>query len=159
MQEQDAQSGAAEGGPSAGKRPKDEGFALVVMRILAVVSGMLRDEAALAKAEVSRAARDAAIGMAQMVVALILVFVALIVLAGAAVLGLIAFGLSPVVAALVVGVALLLVALALVQMAIRLLSPKNLTPRRTIANVRRDLETLKALGRPHDRSDHHDHRS
>lgn len=150
MQEQDAQA-REDAGPSSANDPrKDEGFALTIMRIVSAISGLLRDEVTLAKAEVSRAARDAAIGMAQMVVALILAFVALIVLAGAAVLGLIAIGLSPVVSALVVGVALLLVALALVQMAMRLLSPKNLTPHRTIENVRRDLETIKALGRPHD---------
>ena len=131
-----------------------EGIRSTLARILGVIPGMLRDEAALAKAEVSRAGRDAAIGLAQLLAAVIIAFVALITLAATAVLALIAFGLSPVVAALVVGVVLLLIALALVQMALRLLSPKNLTPRRTIDNVRRDMETLKALGRSHDRADH-----
>lgn len=142
---------AADGdrGPHQGEAPRsDEGFIAVFLRISSAACGLIRDEAALAKAEVSRAAKDAVMGIAQLVVALILVFVALIVLAGAMVLALVAFGLSPVIAALVVGVVLLLIALALVQMALRLLSPKNLTPHRTIENLRRDMETLKALGRP-----------
>ena len=142
------------GAPETDEARGGDGFAVILSRIFAAGAGLMRDEAALAKAEVSRAAKDAALGLGQMLVAVILAFVALIVLAAAAVLGLVAVGVSPFVAALVVGFGLLLIALALVQMALRLLSPKNLTPRRTLDNLRRDMETLKALGRSDDRADH-----
>lgn len=128
------------GGPAAGE---SDGFLALLARIVDLVARILRGEAALARAEAKRALRDAAFGIAQVIVAAILGFIGLFVLAAAAVLGLVALGLAPALAALAVGVALLLAAAGVLQYALRLLSPRNLVPRRSIDSLRRDVETFR----------------
>lgn len=113
-----------------------------------VVTGfarLLRGELALARAEAKRSLSDAASGLGKLVIAAILAITALNVLAGAAVAALVAVGLAPVWASVLVGVGLLLLAFAILQIAVAQLKPENLAPKRVMANLRHDAETLKSM--------------
>lgn len=113
-----------------------------------VVSGvarLVRGELALARAEAKRSLGDAASAVGKLVIAAILAITALNVLAAAAVAGLVAVGLAPVWANVAVGAGLLLVAFAIVQIGLAQMKPSNLAPKRTIANLRHDAETLKSM--------------
>jgi CBS domain containing-hemolysin-like protein len=113
-----------------------------------VVSGiarLIRGELALARAEAKRSLGDATSALGKLVIAAILGITALNVLAGAAVAGLVAAGLTPLLASVAVGVGLLLVAFALVQIGLAQLKSSNLAPKRMMANLRQDAETLKFM--------------
>lgn len=113
-----------------------------------VVAGfgrLLRGELALARAEAKRSLGDATSAIAKLVVAAILGITALNVLAGAAIAALVAAGLSPIWASLSIGVGLLLVVFVIVQIALTQLKPSNLAPKRMMANLRHDAETLKSM--------------
>lgn len=113
-----------------------------------VVSGfarLIRGELALARAEAKRSLNDATAGLGKLVIAAILGITALNVLAGAAVAVLVAIGLAPVWASVLVGVALLLLAYAIIQIGLAQLKPSNLAPKRVMANLRHDAETLKSM--------------
>lgn len=111
-------------------------------RVLDALRRMLRGEATLLRAEAGRSLRDAGRGIALILVTAIVAFVGMLVLAAAMVLGLMAWGLSPFASALLIGFGLIVVALGVLQYALRLLSADNLTPRRSIDSLRRDLEAL-----------------
>lgn len=113
-----------------------------------VVSGFARlisGEFALARAEAKRTIGDAGSALGKLAIAAILAVVALNVLSGAAVAGLIALGLTPLWANLAVGAGLFLLALVLARIAIAQLKPSNLAPKRMMANLRHDAETLKSM--------------
>lgn len=113
-----------------------------------VVSGFARlisGEFALARAEAKRSIGDAGSALGKLAIAAILAVVALNVLSGAAVAGLIALGLTPLWANLAVGAGLFLLALVLARIAIAQLKPSNLAPKRMMANLRHDAETLKSM--------------
>ena len=113
-----------------------------------VVTGfarLLRGELALARAEAKRSLGDAVSGVGKLAIAAILAVTALNVLAGAAVAALVAGGLAPIWASVLVGVGLLLLAFAIVQIASAQLKPSNLAPKRVMANLRHDTETLKSM--------------
>lgn len=113
-----------------------------------VVTGfarLLRGELALARAEAKRSLGDAVSGVGKLAIAAILAVTALNVLAGAAVAALVAAGLAPIWASVLVGVGLLLLAFAIVQIASAQLKPSNLAPKRVMANLRHDTETLKSM--------------
>lgn len=113
-----------------------------------VVSGvarLVRGELALARAEAKRSIGDATSALAKLVIAAILGITALNVLSGAAVAGLVALGLSPLWASVAVGAGLLLLAFALMQIGSAQLKPANLAPKRMMANLRQDAETLKTM--------------
>ena len=116
-----------------------------------VVSGfarLVRGEFALARAEVKRSLGDATSAVGKLVIAAIFGVTAVNVLAAAAVAGLVMLGLAPIWASVLVGCGLLLLAFALVQIALPHLKPSNLTPKRTMANLRQDAETLTSMGNP-----------
>ncbi len=113
-----------------------------------VVSGvarLVRGELALARAEAKRSIGDATSALTKLVIAAILGITALNVLSGAAVAGLVALGLSPLWASVAVGAGLLLLAFALMQIGSAQLKPANLAPKRMMANLRQDAETLKTM--------------
>lgn len=113
-----------------------------------VVSGFARlisGEFALARAEAKRSLGDAGSALGKLALATILAVVALNLLSGAAVAGLVALRLSPVLANLAVGVSFLLLALGLARLALAQLKPSNLAPKRMMANLRSDAETLKSM--------------
>lgn len=113
-----------------------------------VVSGMarlVRGELALARAEAKRSLKDASSAIAKLVIAAIAGITACNVLAGAAVAALVGAGWSPALASVAVGAALLLLAYILVQFALSQLKPSNLAPKRMMANLRQDAETLKSM--------------
>jgi hypothetical protein len=113
-----------------------------------VVAGfgrLVKGELALARAEAKRSLGDATSALGKLVIAAILGITALNVLAGAAIAGLIAAGLAPVWASVAVGAGLLLLAFAIVQIGLAQLKPSNLAPKRILANLRHDAETLKSM--------------
>lgn len=122
-----------------------------------VVSGfarLIRGELALARAEAKRSLGDATSALGKLVIAAILGITALNVLAGAAVAGLVASGMSTVWASAAVGAGLLLVAFVIVQIGLAQLKPSNLTPKRMMANLHHDAETLKSMVIPDATSRH-----
>ena len=104
---------------------------------------LMQDEIALAKAELSRSAARAGVGLALIAGSAILALVALNVLAGALVAFVASAGLTAGMAALIVGGGLLLLAIMLVVMGKSRLSADALTPDRTARNIKRDIDTLK----------------
>lgn len=120
--------------------------ALTIKRLIAValdqVSVLLREEAALAKTEMSENLRRAAVAVGLLVLAAVLALVALNALADAAVITLIALGMAPVPAGLAVAAFFGLICLVLLRKGLRDLSAAQLAPRRTIDSIKRNTETL-----------------
>ena len=104
---------------------------------------LFRDEVALARREVGRNVSRAGAGLVMMGVAAILLLTALNLLAGAAVTMLVQVGLSVPLASLAIGAGALLVAAILFFLGKARLDPKKLAPERTMAGLRRDVETIK----------------
>lgn len=113
--------------------------------VVAGFARLVRGEFALARAEAKRSLGDAGSALGKLAVAAILAITALNVLSGAVVAGLVALGWAPVWANLAVGGGLLLVAFILVQIGLAQLKPSNLAPKRMMANLRHDAETLKSM--------------
>lgn len=107
------------------------------------LSALLQNELTLAKAELRENISRAGTGIAFLVIAALLALVALNVLASALVAWIAASGLSVGLSALIVGGAVLTVAGILAIAGRTRLSPDALTPDRTVANVKRDVATLK----------------
>ena len=126
-------------------RTTGESPAGLVGDVVAGFARLVRGEFALATAEAKRSISDATSALLKLVIAAILAITGLNVLAGAAVAGLVAIGLSPFWASLAVGVGALAVAYILVQIAMSQLKPSNLAPKRVMANLRQDAETLKSM--------------
>jgi Putative Actinobacterial Holin-X, holin superfamily III len=127
----------------------------LVADLLSGLSRLVRGEIALARAEVTRSVKDAVGALIAAVIAAILAITALNVLAGAAVAGLVTLGLSAFWASVAVGVVLLVAAIGFLQFARQRLSPSNLVPKRSMTNLRRDAETLKAMVTPGATADVH----
>lgn len=104
---------------------------------------LVRDELALARTEIAENLSRARVGIALLCVAAVLALVALNLLALAVVAGLNANGLPFWAAALIVGGALLLVALLFAIFGKSRLGSDALKPKRTMANVKRDIDYLK----------------
>lgn len=126
-------------------RTASDSSADLLSDVVSGVARLIRGELALARAEAKRSLGDATSALAKLVIAAILGITALNVLSGAAVAGLVALGLSPLWASVAVGVGLLLLAFALMQIGSAQLKPSNLAPKRMMANLRQDAETLKTM--------------
>ncbi len=113
--------------------------------VVAGFARLVRGEFALASAEAKRSLGDASAALAKLVIAAILGITAVNVLSGAAVAGLVLAGLAPIWASLAVGAALLLAAYIFVRVGLAHLKPANLAPKRMMANLRQDAQTLKSL--------------
>jgi len=130
------------------ERRAGETLAAVIRAVAEAMVRIGRGELALARAEAGRIAGDIGKGVAFVVVAAILALIGAGVVAAAMVLGLIALGLPAWGAALAVAVAFVLVALGLLQQARHLLNARNLTPRRSLDSLRRDIATLRTVVKP-----------
>lgn len=105
---------------------------------------MMRNEAALLRAEASHALGETQRALISLVIAAVLAMVGLNVLAGAGVAGLTELGLSPFVSALIVGGIFVLVALGFASSAKARLKGENLAPRRTGESLKRNLDAVQA---------------
>jgi hypothetical protein len=106
--------------------------------LLAQLTALMRNEGALARAEMSEKIDQATRAVIFMVAGAVLLVPALVILLAAAVAAIMAAGIEPYFAALIVGGAALVVGLALIlggKSSIRL---RNLAPRRTMDHLRRD---------------------
>lgn len=123
----------------------DNAPASLLADVVSGIARLVRGELALARAEAKRSVKDASSAIAKLVIAAIAGITACNVLTGAAVAALVGAGWSPAVASVAVGAALLLLAYVLVQFALSQLKPSNLVPKRMMANLRQDAETLKSM--------------
>lgn len=122
------------GGPSA---------AHIVSEALNNISSLIRNEIALARAEVSQNVNRAAVALGLIVGAVVIALVALNVLAAALVAGLTEAGIDAGWSALIVGVAFGVIAFAMAAKGTNDLKLSSLAPTRTAENVKRDAQTLK----------------
>ena len=126
-------------------RPAGDSPAGLVGDVVAGFARLVRGEFALASAEAKRSLGDATSALLKLIVAAILAITGLNLLAGAAVAGLIAAGLSPLLASFLVGAGVLVLAYILVQIGLAQIKPANLAPKRVMANLRQDAQTLKSM--------------
>ncbi|HEX8757426.1 MAG TPA: phage holin family protein [Steroidobacteraceae bacterium] len=133
------------GSPPAAGAPSDEresqsAFGLL-RRLTDELSTLLRQELALATAEVSRSMRVMLTGAASLAVGGAVLFTGLLAMLAAAVLGL-ATVLSPWLSALLIGAAVAIIGVVLVLAGIRSLDPSTLKPSRTAESLRRDKDVI-----------------
>lgn len=107
------------------------------------VSGLVRSEVDLARAEISENLTKAGVAIGLIAGAAIIALVALNVLAAALVAALTELGLDGGWAALIVGVILAGIAFALISKGMNDLKLSSLAPTRTMKNVKRDAEAVK----------------
>ncbi len=119
--------------------------ATLITDVLSGLSRLVQGEIALAKAEATRSLQDVLGAAVRLVIAAVLGMVALNVLAGATIAALVAAGMTPLSASLVVGGGLLLVAGGIAQVARNMLRGANLAGRRSMNNLRRDVDTFKSM--------------
>lgn len=110
---------------------------------LAHVSGLVRKEVDLVKAELSESAAQAATAVGMIVGAVVFVLVALNVLSAAIIAGLTELGLEAGWASLIVGAVYLVIAIIMVRRGTNQLKAASLAPTRTAESVRRDAQLMK----------------
>ena len=130
----------AAGIPDNGDREAQSAFGLL-RRLTDELTTLLRQELALATAEVSRSMRVLLTGAAATAVGGAVLFTGLLAMLAAAVLGL-ATVLQPWLAALVIGAAVAVIGVVLVLAGIRSLDPSTLKPSRTAESLRRDKDVI-----------------
>lgn len=132
------------GPPPAGNpgddRESQSAFGLL-RRLTDELSTLLRQEVALASAEISRSMRGMLSGAAALAVGGAVLFTGLLAMLAAAVLGL-ATVLSPWLSALLIGAAVAIIGVVLVLAGIRSLDPSTLKPSRTAESLRRDKDVI-----------------
>lgn len=130
--------------PTAGASNRDResqsAFGLL-RRLTDELATLLRQELALATAEVTRSMRVVLAGAASLAVGGAVLYTGLLVMLAAAVLGL-ATVLHPWLAALVIGAAVTVIGVVLVTIGIRSLDPSTLKPSRTTESLRRDKDVI-----------------
>lgn len=126
--------------PANGERESQSAFGLL-RRLTDELSTLLRQELALATAEISRSMRVMLAGAASVAVGGAVLFTGLLAMLAAAVLGL-ATVLHPWLAALVIGAAVAAIGAVLVVVGIRSLDPSTLKPSRTTESLRRDKDVI-----------------
>jgi hypothetical protein len=134
--------GASGGSPPGtdGDRESQSAFGLL-RRLTDELTTLLRQELALATAEISRSMRLLLAGAASIAVGGAVLFTGLLAMLAAAVLGL-ATVLQPWLAALVIGAAVALIGVILVLAGVRSLDPSTLKPSRTAESLRRDKDVI-----------------
>lgn len=126
--------------PGNGDRESQSAFGLL-RRLTDELATLLRQELALAIAEVSRSMRLMLTATASLAVGGAVLFTGLLAMLAAAVLGL-ATVLQPWLAALVIGAAAAVIGIILVSAGIRALDPSTLKPSRTAESLRKDKDVL-----------------
>lgn len=110
---------------------------------MANVSGLVRSEVDLARAEISENVTKAGIAIGLIAGAAIIALVALNVLAAALIAALTEAGLDAGWSALIVGAALGIIAYVLINKGVNDLKLSSLAPTRTVKNVQRDAAAVK----------------
>lgn len=132
-----------ESSPAAGAngdRESQSAFGLL-RRLTDELSTLLRQELALATAEIAHSMRVLLGGAASVAVGGAVLFTGLLAMLAAAVLGL-ATVLRPWLAALVIGAAVAAIGIVVVLAGIRALDPSTLKPSRTAESLRRDKDVI-----------------
>ncbi|MGH8295607.1 MAG: phage holin family protein [Steroidobacteraceae bacterium] len=127
-------------GPPNGDRESQSAMGLF-RRLTDELATLLRQELALATAEISRSMRVLLTGAASLAVGGAVLFTGLLAMLAAAVLGL-ATVLHPWLAALVIGAAVAVIGIVLVLIGVRALDPSTLKPSRTAQSLRRDKDVI-----------------
>jgi hypothetical protein len=127
-------------GAGNGDRESQSAFGLL-RRLTDELTTLLRQELALATAEISRSTRVLLGGAASVAVGGAVLFTGLLAMLAAAVLGL-ATVLQPWLAALVIGAAVATIGVVLVLAGIRSLDPSTLKPSRTAESLRKDRDVI-----------------
>lgn len=127
-------------GAANGERESQSAFGLL-RRLTDELSMLLRQELALAAAEMTRSMRLMLAGTASIAVGGAVLFTGLLAMLAAAVLGL-ATVLQPWLAALAIGAAVVIIGIMLVSVGIRSLDPSTLKPSRTAESLRRDRDVI-----------------
>lgn len=128
------------GAADNGERETQSAFGLL-RRLTDELATLLRQELALATAEVSRSMRLMLTGAAAIAAGGTVLFAGLLALLAAAVLGL-ATVLQPWLAALVIGAAVTIIGIVLVLAGVRSMDPSALKPSRTAESLRRDKDVI-----------------
>ncbi|MCB1426988.1 MAG: phage holin family protein [Zhengella sp.] len=115
----------------------------LVGNALESLTGLVRSEIDLARAEADQNMRRAGMALGFLAAALVLFLTALNVLAAAVAAGLAELGIDSGWAALIVGVAIALIGWALMQKGLNDLKLSSLAPSRTAENVKRDAQAVK----------------
>jgi len=123
-----------------GERESQTAFGLL-RRLTDELATLLRQELALAAAEMSRSIRTLLAGTASVAVGGAVLFTGVLALVAAAILGL-ATVLAPWLAALVIGAAITIIGIVLVSLGIRAFDPSSLKPERTAESLRRDKDVI-----------------
>jgi hypothetical protein len=113
----------------------------LLRRLVDELSTLIRQELALATAEISRSMRVLLTGAASLAVGGAVLYTGFLALVAAAILGL-AKVLAPWLATLAMGGAILIVGAVLVIVGIRSLDPSTLKPSRTTESLRRDKDVI-----------------
>jgi hypothetical protein len=121
----------------------DKSASEILNDALARISGLVRGEFDLARAEVNENLHKAGIALGMIVGALVIALTALNVLAAALVAALTEVGIDGGWAALIVGAVFAIVAFLMLQKGKNDLKLSSLAPSRTAANVKRDAQTVK----------------
>lgn len=128
-------------GPAiADEREAQSAFGLL-RRLTDELTTLLRQELALAGAEVSRSMRIMLGGAAALAAGGAVLFTGILAMLAAAVLGL-ATVLQPWLAALVIGAAVTVIGIVLVSLGVRSFDPSTLKPSRTAESLRRDTDVI-----------------
>ena len=125
--------------------PRSKPTGALLSDLLRHLSGLLRGEIALARAEVKENIQAAGMGIGLIVAAVVIALCALNMLAAALVAAIAELGVAPGWAAFGVGAVLALIALGLALKGASALKLSSLAPDRTVRNVRRDAQTLKEV--------------
>ncbi len=131
------------GVPRAEPRAENRSTASLLSEALQHVSGLVRKEVDLARAETSRAINRAGVGLGLIVAAVILALTALNVLAAAFVAWLAETGLGAGTSALIVGVVVLIVAAILVKVGLNRIKAVTNAPKRSAQSIRKDAAAVK----------------
>lgn len=110
--------------------------------LVSQVSGLVRSEFDLARAEMDENLRRAATAIGLIVAAVVVALTALNVLSAALTAALVEMGIEPGLAALIVGVALGFIAWIMLIRGTSNLNLSSLAPSRTVENVKRDARTF-----------------
>jgi hypothetical protein len=129
--------------PGTVHRVETKSTAALLSEALNHVSGLVRKEVDLARAEMSRAVSRAAMGIALLVGAVILSLTALNVLAAAFVAWLAETGIGAGWSALIVGGVILVIAAILVKVGINRVKAVTNAPKRSAESIRRDAAAVK----------------
>ena len=113
----------------------------LLSRLVSDITALFRNELALAKAEFSKAATNAKLGVAGMAAGAAVLLAGALSIVAAAILGL-AEVMEPWLAALVVGVALGVIGFVMLKSAKKKLEPSALSMERTQQSLRRDAEVV-----------------